>query len=59
MEKVNNSLVDLIVDMSHRIYLAESKCKDYEIEVKRLQNNYEDLWQEHSRLKEQLQTFNK
>ena len=54
MEKVDNSLVNLVVDMSHRIYLAQSKCKDYEVEIQRLKNNYEDLWSEHLRLKEKL-----
>jgi len=57
MEKIDNSLVDLIVDMSHRIYLAESKCKDYERESSILRHSYEDLYEENLRLKKKLSEF--
>ena len=52
MDKVDNSLVNLVIEMSNRIYLAESRCQDLQNELNKVNFEYKELFEEYTILKD-------
>lgn len=54
MDKVDNSLVNLVIEMSNRIYLAESRCHDLQKELDKVNFEYKELSEEYTILKDKV-----